>query len=141
MAEMKCKQLLKGIADEFERLIDFASSLNKEPLFSKVLAGRDIRAYESGWKLEAYVEATLLPEEGISAVWWLEVSGPGSHWRIDSFTYFDRLDYHKELESKVLDSDDQLIHELQRSVSALIGTYAPGADFRSMIEAVHSGRG
>jgi hypothetical protein len=67
-----------------EQLNDFARSLRESSRFATVRAGADIRFYESGWKLEKWVEAELDRDEGSWAAWWLELGPNANGWKLDS---------------------------------------------------------
>src|SRR5262245_28599728 len=67
-----------------ERMNEFARSLRGSSLFGTVSAGADIRYYESGWRLEKWVEAELDRAEGMWAAWWLELGPTKDGWIVES---------------------------------------------------------
>lgn len=64
---------IASFAAACERLNSFARSLRDQGVFSTVHTGADIRNYETGWRLEKWVEAELNPAEGQWATWWFEL--------------------------------------------------------------------
>lgn len=73
-------QLFESFAAACEQLNDYAITLRASGRFFDVRPGEDIRNYQSGWRLEKWIEADIhkggVAEGGFCAVWWLEL-GPG----------------------------------------------------------------
>jgi hypothetical protein len=67
-----------------ERMNEFAQSLRRSSLFMTVRVGADIRNYESGWRLEKWVEAELDKDKDLWAAWWLEFGLCKDGWIIES---------------------------------------------------------
>lgn len=67
-----------------ERMNEFSQSLTQSSHFASVRAGADIRNYESGWRLEKWVEAEIDRVEGLWAAWWLELGPRKDGWMIES---------------------------------------------------------
>ena len=78
------ESLIHHFAIACERMNDFARSLRRSSVFQEVRTGADIRQYESGWRLEKWVEAQLDPNEGLWAAWWLELGASDRGWVVKS---------------------------------------------------------
>lgn len=72
-------QLFESFAAACEQLNNYAVTLRASGRFFEVRPGEDIRNYQSGWRLEKWIEADLheggVAKGGFCAVWWLEL-GP-----------------------------------------------------------------
>jgi hypothetical protein len=85
MNESEREALVIGhFASACERMNEFARSLHQSSRFVSVRTGADIRNYESGWRLEKWVEAELDRAEGLWAAWWLELGRGERGWVIQS---------------------------------------------------------
>lgn len=75
---------IRIFAKSCEVINEFARGLREYGVFDSVKTGADIRDYESGWRLEKYVEAVVVPDEGFVAAWWLELGERGGRWVVES---------------------------------------------------------
>lgn len=118
-----------------ETLNEFARSLRESNLFSSVRAGSDIRYYETGWRLEKWVEAEINKVEELGAVWWLEI-GPGetSGWLLESHLAITPEGDFFNLPSRVADSPGELKEHLRVAVDQLITALNRNSEFASAVE-------
>jgi hypothetical protein len=82
--EMDEQSVIGHFASACERMNDFARSLRGSADFIEVKTGADIRSYESGWRLEKWVEVLINQPEGLWAAWWLELGSVDHKWKIES---------------------------------------------------------
>jgi hypothetical protein len=99
-----------------EELNEFARSLSNSSRFGTVTTGADIRYYETGWRLEKWVEAALDKAEELWACWWLEFGATKNGWIIQSNLSITPDGIHIALEDRIADSPA----EFQRHLSAVV---------------------
>lgn len=139
--ELGCQSVFQHLAAVCERLNDFARVLRNDSRLVEVTTSTDIRYYETGWKIEKYVEALLDTENGYAAVWSFELSEEKGAWRIDTNTSVSYGDYDEEVETRHPNSLTELNSEMTDATTNLIATNETGRPFRAAIESVLPDRG
>ena len=104
------------------RMNDFAQSLRQSSVFVSVRTGANIRHYESGWRLEKWVEAELDRTEGLWAAWWLELGPRGNGWFIESNLAISPDILFLGLEDRIAATPDDVRRQLSLAIEEL--TYA-----------------
>ena len=99
-----------------EELNEFARSLSTSSLFGTVRTGADIRCYETGWRLEKWVEAALDKAEEVWACWWLEFGATKKGWIIQSHLSISPDGVYIGLQDRTADSPA----EFQQYLSAVV---------------------
>src|SRR2546430_896947 len=123
-----------GIATEAfgracEQMNDFARSVRESGLFPGVKTGADIRCYDSGWRLEKWVEAEINPSEGLSAAWWLELGPDGDKLVVRSNLSISHGELFINLPDRAVTSPAELEEALAKAVADLTGSLAFNSRF------------
>ncbi len=116
-------------AESCEALNNFARTLWDNNIFGNTFTGADIRNYESGWRLEKYVESEVAAERGLSAAWWLELGQRDSKWIVASNVSVGHSELHIDLPEHVAIDITELKYALEKSVNDLIATTNPDSNF------------
>ena len=120
---------IKVFAKTCEGMNDFSRSLWESDIFTNARTGSDIRYYESGWKLEKYVESEVAADNGLSAAWWLELGQQGEKWVVASNVSVSHSEVYIDLPEYFASNVDELQLALRQSLDGLIGTVAEGSEF------------
>ena len=78
-----CNNVIELFASACERLNDYAQQLRRHPEYKIVKTGADIRSYQSGWRMEKWVELLLSERDGTWAAWWLQMGLVDKKWTIE----------------------------------------------------------
>jgi hypothetical protein len=112
-----------------EEMNEYARLLRESSLFGTVRTGADIRCYETGWRLEKWVEAELDKDEGLWAVWWLEFGPTKNGWIIESHLGINPDVLFVGLESRSIESLRDFEQHLSAAVRQLKGALEQDGDF------------
>jgi hypothetical protein len=118
-----------------ESLNEFARSLRVSTLFNNVRAGADIRYYETGWRLEKWIEASLVQARESGAVWWLEL-GPNESggWLLESHLAITPEGEFINLPTRVANSLTDLEEQLRVSVDELVTALDRNYEFAKAVK-------
>lgn len=105
-----------------EALNEFSRNLRDIPAFGEVRTGTDIRNYDSGWRLEKYIEAELAGKKGLWAVWWLELGQRDSSWVVETSVSVSHSDVYMGNPEHIAKNTQELKMALKQSVDMLIAS-------------------
>jgi hypothetical protein len=128
-------QIIESFAEACERMNSFARALRAQGWFGVIRTGADIRKYESGWRLEKFIEAELNSEKGEWACWWLEIGLRKGQWLISSNISITNSEIHLEFEDRQAGSNEELKICLNSAVSDLEDSLNYESDFKRAVEA------
>ena len=123
-------------AQACESLNEFARSLRASTLFNNVRSGADIRYYETGWRLEKWVEADIdQAKESDVVVWWLELgAGESGGWLLESHLAITPEGEFINLPTRVANLVTDLEEQLRISVEELITALNSNPEFAKAVE-------
>lgn len=130
----KCSVAIELFAKCCEQINDFARDLRHEGIYQEVRTGADIRNYESGWRLEKYIEAELDANQGLWLAWWLELGLKDDKWIVSANVSVSHTDLFFELPDHLAVDEEQLKISLQKAVSDLKAAVTPDSKFGMEIE-------
>jgi len=102
-----------------EHMNEYARLLRGSSEFESVRTGADIRYYESGWRLEKWIEAELDKDEGLWAAWWLEFGAHEDGWIIESHLAISPDVFFAGLEDQIVTSNQEIGGQLELVVDDL----------------------
>lgn len=129
-----CSTAIEFFAQCCEQINDFARDLRREGIYREVRTGADIRKYESGWRLEKYIEAELDADQGFWLAWWLELGLKDDKWVVSANVSVSHSDLFYELPDRFAADEKQLKASLQKAVSDLKAAVIPDSKFGIEIE-------
>ncbi len=129
-----CASFLQSIAIISEQLNEFAIKLTNIQKFPSVTTGTEMRLFNSGWKFQKWVEASINNEDGLAAVWWFDLFEDGKHWQINTSISITHGDYYEELPTLYTDNVEDGIQLMKKAVGDLIMTYDSIEEFRNEID-------
>ena len=112
-----------------ERMNQLAVELGDDSRFGDVRTGQDIRHYESGWRLEKWVEALIDADEGLWACWWLELGCTDDNWLVGTSASISHSDIDLDLPDRSAAGISELEVVLDEGVGALIALSADSSKF------------
>jgi len=120
-----------------ESLNEFARSLYASTRFNNIRTGADIRYYETGWRLEKWVEAEIGQTQESVVVWWLELgAGESGGWLLESHLAITPEGEFITLPTRVAGSLTDLEEQLRVSIEELITALDRNHEFaRAVAEA------
>ena len=133
MNNVEC-EIIGLFARACENLNEFARSMRASRRFSNIRSGSDIRYYETGWRLEKWVEAELNEAEGLWAVWWLELGHESDRWILESHLAITPDGEFINLPKRVADSPAEFKKELGVAVDELTSALDRNPEFASAVE-------
>lgn len=136
MSDAKSERSAIGLfARACESLNEFARSLRASTLFNNISAGADIRYYETGWRLEKWVEAEIDQHKESGVVWWLELgAGEPGGWLLESHLAITPEGEFINLPARVANSLTELEEQLRLSVDELITALDRNQEFAKAVE-------
>jgi hypothetical protein len=129
-------KVIELFARTCERMNDFSRQLYRQGHFENVRSSADIRSYESGWRLEKYVEADVCTREGYVAAWCIELGRSHEGWFVELSVNVSHSDVYSNLGTRHASSIHELERALDESVNVLIATTMPTSEFAAAIEAL-----
>lgn len=120
-------------AQACERMNDFARSIRQSSRFGTVITGADIRYYESGWRLEKWVEAELSADECLWACWWLELGPDPNGWTVSSHLSISHDEFSMDLGDRFAASLPQLDEQLVAAVEVLANALESNQQFANSV--------
>lgn len=130
-----CAEVIKYFAEACERMNEYSRNLRAQKRFGTVRTGADIRKYESGSKLEKFIEGELNSEEGLWAVWWLELSASGGEWVVSSNVSISHSDEYFDFEDRRAGSPEKLKICLEAAVLELESALDSHPGFAASVKA------
>jgi hypothetical protein len=113
--------ILKSLAQANESLIDACVRLRARPDVAKVQHGFDVRGYESGPRVEAYIDVEFA--DGRSVAWSLDIAFPENDWVLESgvttMSSDGREQVLDEFPARIATSPEELASELEAVVRLL----------------------
>jgi len=122
-------------ASACEAMNTFARSLRDLALFTTVRTGADIRYYQSGWRLEKWVEGEIRETPNLWAAWWLELGGSDGDWLVQSHLSIDPEVLFISLPDRCARSLKELEENLSVAVNELTHALEINQEFANHIEA------
>jgi hypothetical protein len=117
-----------------ESLNEFARSMRESSLFSNVKTGSDIRYYETGWRLEKWVEAEINKTEERWVVWWLELGHESGRWILQSHLAISPQGEFISIPDRFANSPTELKEQLRIAVEGLTTALVRNSEFASAVE-------
>jgi hypothetical protein len=117
-----------------ERVNDFSRRLETDGEFISVRVGADIRKYESGWRLEKWVEAEIDREEMLWAAWWLDLNRKDYNWIVNAHVSISHGEFFAEFPVRSAASLNDLEEHLHATVEELITAKETRFDFAYKIK-------
>lgn len=141
MSELEGEVSVIGLfARACENLNEFARSMRESSLFSSVRTGSDIRYYETGWRLEKWVEAEINKAEERWVVWWLELGHESGKWILESHLEITPEGEFINLPKRVAESPTELKEQIRATVEELTTALVHNREFASAVENASSSR-
>lgn len=117
-----------------EDLNEFARSMRESSLFSSVRTASDIRYYQTGWRLEKWVEAEINKAEERWVVWWLELGHESGKWTLESHLEITPEGEFINLNKRVVESPTEVHEEIRATVEELTTALVRNPEFASAVE-------
>ncbi len=117
-----------------EQMNEFARSLRGSSAFGMVRTGADIRHYETGWRLEKWVEAELDKDEGLWAAWWFEFGPREDGWIIESHLAVSPDVFFAGLEDRFATSPQEIGEQLSVVVEDLKNALVKNQQFAEEVK-------
>lgn len=112
-----------------EQMNEFARELRQKENFAEVRTGADIRNYDSGWRLEKYVEAEIDAIQGFGVTWWLELGWKDDKWLIGASVSVSHTDLFYELPDCFAVNEEELKLCLEKTLKSLKSALKSDSEF------------
>lgn len=116
-------KFLEAIASNNRKFIELAGALRLQSKVLSVKQGIDCRQYNSGTRIEYYVDAEL--RNGKSMCWWLEIIWNKECWTIEASVLVNHdqgQDKLKEFPDKISETFNEFITQFNDSTNELVSS-------------------
>lgn len=117
-----------------EQMNNFARSLREQIGFGDVRTYSDIRQYDTGWRLEKYVEAEIVPNSDQVAAWCIELGRVNDKWIVSSSVNVSHSNIYTDLGNRFASSEEQLRDVLAEVFDTIEMTIDAKSEFFRAIE-------
>lgn len=135
-----CLCVIAKLASVSEELTQFSVRLRNHHRLCSAKNITEFRVFESGWRFQKWIEASLNESLGKSVVWMFELSESRGHFLIQTSITVENSDFEIELEIVESDSLKQLEMNLIKSARRLIQEITSNANLRKAIKTAAEGR-
>ncbi len=125
--------VIELFAKACEEINEYARKLRESQAFRSVKTGADIRMYNSGWRLEKFIEGELNSQESQYSVWWLELGRSNNQWVVTSNVSISNSNVDFDLCCMKAGFSEDLAECLQVAVRKLKVALDEHTDFRKAV--------
>lgn len=134
-----CLRLIARLAFVSEELTQFSIRLRNEYKLCSAKNVTEFRVFESGWRFQKWIEASINDRLRRSVVWMFELSERRGRFLIQTNITVENSDFEIEFEDIESDSIEQLEKNFATSTRRLIEEIVTNENLRRAIEAAGKG--